>query len=39
MYAVYPSRRYIPAKVRAMIEFLQHEINLDPTMTGRVGLV
>ena len=39
MYAVYPSRRHTPAKVRAMIEFLQHEIGIDPTMTGRVGLV
>ena len=39
MYAVYPSRRHTPAKVRAMIEFLQHEISIDPTMTGGVGLV
>jgi len=39
MFAVYPSRRYTPAKVRAMIDFLQHEISLDPTMTGGVGLV
>ncbi|WP_193175832.1 LysR family transcriptional regulator [Oricola nitratireducens] len=39
MHAVYPSRRYTPAKVRAMIEFLQHEISLDPTMTGGLGLV
>lgn len=39
MYAVYPSRRYTPAKVRAMIDFLQHEIGIDPTMTGGIGLV
>ncbi|QKV18586.1 LysR family transcriptional regulator [Oricola thermophila] len=39
MYAVYPSRRYTPAKVRAMIDFLEHEISLDPTMTGGIGLV
>ena len=39
MYAVYPSRRYTPAKVRAMIDFLQHEISIDPTMTGGIGLV
>ncbi|WP_421852317.1 LysR substrate-binding domain-containing protein [Oricola sp.] len=34
VYAVYPSRRFVPEKVRAMIEFLEHEIRLDPSMTG-----
>ena len=34
MYAVYPSRRFVPAKVRAMIDFLEYEIRLDPSMTG-----
>jgi DNA-binding transcriptional LysR family regulator len=34
MYAVYPSRRFMPAKVRAMIDFLDYEIRLDPSMTG-----
>ena len=39
MYAVYPSRRYTPSKVRAMIDFLQHEISIDPTMTGGIGVI
>lgn len=39
IYAVYPSRRYTPARVRAMIDFMQHEISIDPTMTGGVGLI
>jgi DNA-binding transcriptional LysR family regulator len=39
MYAVYPSRRFMPAKVRAMIDFLEYEIRLDPSMTGGVGLI
>jgi len=39
MYAVYPSRRYTPGKVRAMIEFMQHEMSIDPTMTGGIGLI
>ncbi len=34
IHAVFPSRRFLPAKVRAMIDFLEHEIRLDPSMTG-----
>jgi DNA-binding transcriptional LysR family regulator len=39
MYAVYPSRRFVPAKVRAMIDFLEYEIRLDPSMTGGSALI
>lgn len=32
--AVYPSRRYLPPRVRAMIEFLAHELEIDPVLSG-----
>ena len=32
--AVYPSRRYLPLKVRAMIDFLAHEFGLDRRLTA-----
>lgn len=36
MHAVYPSRRYVPLKVRAMINFLTRELQLDPMLSERV---
>ena len=33
--AVYPSRRLVPTKVRAMIEFLASEFGLDPLLSDR----
>ena len=33
MNAVYPSRRFVPLKVRAMIDYLAHEFALDPRLT------
>jgi DNA-binding transcriptional LysR family regulator len=33
MHAVYPSRRYVPLKVRVMIDYLAHEFVLDPRLT------
>jgi DNA-binding transcriptional LysR family regulator len=32
--AVYPSRRFVPHKVRAMVEFLGAEFRLDPLLSG-----
>jgi DNA-binding transcriptional LysR family regulator len=32
--AVYPSRRYVPLRVRAMIDFLAHELEVDPVLSG-----
>jgi DNA-binding transcriptional LysR family regulator len=32
MSAVYPSRRFVPLKVRAIIDFLEHEFSLDPSL-------
>lgn len=32
MNAVYPSRRHVPLKVRAMIDYLAHEFALDPKL-------
>ena len=32
MHAVYPSRRFVPLKVRAMIDYLAHEFELDPRL-------
>jgi DNA-binding transcriptional LysR family regulator len=32
--AVYPSRRYVPLRVRAMIDFLAHELEIDPALSG-----
>jgi len=32
--AVYPSRRYVPLRVRAMIDFLSHELEIDPVLSG-----
>lgn len=32
MNAVYPSRRFVPLKVRAMIDYLAHEFALDPRL-------
>lgn len=34
MHAVYPSRRFVPLKVRAMIDYLAHEFALDPRLTA-----
>ena len=35
IHAVYPSRRLVPTKVRAMIEFLATEFARDPLLSGR----
>lgn len=35
--AVYPSRRYVPLRVRAMIDFLAHELEIDPVLSGYGG--
>lgn len=35
--AVYPSRRYVPLRVRAMIDFLAHELEIDPVLSGYAG--
>jgi DNA-binding transcriptional LysR family regulator len=32
--AVYSSRRYVPPRVRAMIDFLAHELEIDPVLSG-----
>ena len=32
--AVYASRRYVPPRVRAMIDFLAHELEIDPVLSG-----
>lgn len=32
--AIYPSRRYVPPRVRAMIDFLAHELEIDPVLSG-----
>ena len=32
--AVYPSRRYVPLRVRAMIDFLARELESDPVLSG-----
>jgi DNA-binding transcriptional LysR family regulator len=32
MHAVYPSRRFVPLKLRAMIDYLAHEFALDPSL-------
>ncbi|MGB8397982.1 LysR family transcriptional regulator [Bradyrhizobium sp.] len=34
MHAVYPSRRFVPLKVRAMIDYLAHEFALDPRLAA-----
>jgi DNA-binding transcriptional LysR family regulator len=34
MHAVYPSRRFVPLKVRVMIDYLAHEFALDPRLTA-----
>ena len=34
MNAVYPSRRFVPLKVRAMIDYLSNEFALDPRLTA-----
>jgi len=34
MNAVYSSRRFVPLKVRAMIDYLAHEFALDPRLTA-----
>ncbi|MGE3918718.1 MAG: LysR family transcriptional regulator [Hyphomicrobiaceae bacterium] len=35
--AVYASRRYVPLRVRAMIDFLTHELEIDPVLSGYAG--
>lgn len=35
--AVYGSRRYVPPRVRAMIDFLAHELEIDPVLNGSGG--
>ncbi len=37
IHAVYPSRRFVPAKVRAMIDYLAHEFALDPQLSAEGG--
>jgi len=37
MNAVYTSRRFVPTKVRAMIDFLEAEYRLDPTLSDFRG--
>jgi DNA-binding transcriptional LysR family regulator len=32
--AIYPSRRYVSLRVRAMIDFLGHELDVDPVLSG-----
>ena len=32
--AVYASRRFVPPRVRAMIDFLAHELEIDPILSG-----
>jgi DNA-binding transcriptional LysR family regulator len=32
-HAVYPSRRFVPLKVRAMIDHLAHEFSIDPALS------
>lgn len=34
MHAIYPSRRFVPLKVRAFIDFLAHELALDARLSG-----
>ena len=34
MHAVYPSRRFVPLKVRAMIDYLAQELEIDPALSG-----
>ncbi len=34
IHAVYPTRRFLPQKVRAMIDFLAAEFELDPQLSG-----
>jgi len=34
MHAVYPSRQFVPSRVRAMIDHLAHEFSLDPRLTA-----
>ncbi|MET0219777.1 MAG: LysR family transcriptional regulator [Tardiphaga sp.] len=36
MNAVYPSRRFVPLKVRAIIDHLAHEFSLDPMLSAHV---
>ena len=36
MHAVYPSRRFVPLKVRTMIDHLAHEFALDPKLSAHV---
>jgi DNA-binding transcriptional LysR family regulator len=35
IHAVYPSRRFVAPKVRAMIDFLAEEFDADPRLSGR----
>ncbi len=35
--AIYPSRRYVPLRVRAMIDFLAQELELDPVLSRYAG--
>jgi DNA-binding transcriptional LysR family regulator len=34
MHAVYPSRRFVPMKVRAMIDYLEAEFRQDPLISA-----
>lgn len=34
LHAVYPTRRHVPSRVRAMIDFLAHELEIDPALSG-----
>jgi DNA-binding transcriptional LysR family regulator len=35
LHAVYPSRRFVPLKVRTMIDFLAHELELNPHLSSQ----
>lgn len=37
MNVVYPSRRLVPSRVRVMIDFLAHEFEIDPLLSGYGG--
>jgi DNA-binding transcriptional LysR family regulator len=36
MHAVYPSRRFVPLKIRAIIDYLAHEFSLDPRLSAHM---
>jgi len=36
IHIVYPSRRFIPQRIRAVVDFLEHNLGRDPTLRGPV---